>query len=102
MFFYGPEESHIETTRPDLFDEMKRGFDRYPKGSNIFLLGDSKTRLGTYSQDMNIKAKYVSNKNKPLFLGFLEYTGMTYLNNLFARGVPTYEITGKRQSIIDI
>ena len=101
-FFYAPGDSHSDTIRSDFFDEMRMGFDRYPKGTNIFLMGDSNARLGTYSQDMNIKAKYVSNKNKPLFLGFLEYTGMTYLNNLFARGVPTYEITGKRQSIIDV
>ena len=34
-------------------------------------------------------------------MGFVEFCGLTLLNKLFARGVPTYEIPKQRRSIID-
>ena len=52
-------------------------------------------------QDRNIHGKYISSKNKPLFLGFIEYSGMHLLNKTHAPGKPTYEILKKRKSIID-
>jgi len=58
--------------------------------------------LGVYSLDTATNGKYVSNKNKSLFLGFLKYSGMIYVNGIFAKGVPTYKLAGKRQSIIDV
>ena len=66
------------------------------------MIGDSNARLGKYSQDRDIHGNLISNKNKPLFLGFLSYSQMTYMNGLFARGIPTYEIFGQRRSIIDV
>ena len=50
---------------------------------------------------MDINGKSVSNKNKPLFLGFLEYSGLTLLNRKYCIGLPTYHIIGRKQSIID-
>ena len=40
-------------------------------------------------------------KNKPLFLGFLEYSGLTLLNKKYFNGIPTYEILNRKKSIID-
>ena len=37
-----------------------------------------------------------------LFLGFLEYTGLVYLNGIYAKGQPTYEIINRKKSIIDV
>ena len=51
--------------------------------------------------DLDIHGTPVSNKNKSLFLGFLDYSGLTFLNKKFCFGIPTYEIPRKRRSIID-
>ena len=50
----------------------------------------------------NANAEIKTNINKPLFLGFLRYTGLICLNRVFARGQPTYEIVGRKKSIIDV
>ena len=59
-------------------------------------------RLGTFSQDVAIDGSFVTNKNGVLFLDFLKCTGIQYVNGFFARGVTTYELIGKKQSIIDV
>ena len=64
-------------------------------------MGDSNSRLGEFLDDVDIHGNLVSNKNKPLFLGFLEYSGLTLLNKKYCKGIPTYQVTNKRQSIID-
>ena len=51
--------------------------------------------------DQDINGATKSNKNKAIFLGFLQYGGMKYLNRIYERGKPTYEIIGKKRSIID-
>ena len=43
----------------------------------------------------------MSNKNKPLFQGFLEYSGLTLLNRKYGFGIPTYEVINRKKSIID-
>ena len=51
--------------------------------------------------DRNIHGEIKTNRNKSQLMGFLRYTGMICLNRIFARGQPTYEIVGKKRSIID-
>ena len=58
--------------------------------------------MGTFTNDLNIHGNPVTNKNKPLFMGFTEYCGLTLLNNVFAKGTPTYEIPKLKRSIIDM
>ena len=53
-------------------------------------------------KDYNVNWEIETNINKLLFLGFLTYTGMICLNRVFARGQPTYEIVGRKKSIIDV
>ena len=100
-FFYAPGVHHEEDRREEFYDELREGVDKY-KDKKIFLMGDSNARLGEYSQDKNIHGEHISNKNKTLFLGLLDYTGMTLLNKIYALGTPTYEIPGKKRSIIDV
>ena len=100
-FFYAPGEAHAEAKRIEFYNELRSGYQFYSTNSKIILLGDTNARLGRYSGDLDIHGKLVSNRNKPLFLSFLEYTGLTYLNGIYARGLPTYEIKGRRRSIID-
>ena len=78
--------------RIGFYDELREGYKKYSDDCKVFFLGDSNARLGTYSQDKGINGKYISNNNKSLFLGFLEYTGLIYLNTIYAKGKPTYEI----------
>ena len=35
-------------------------------------------------------------------MGFLEYSGVSLVNKQFSPGVPTYEIAGKKRSLIDV
>ena len=64
-------------------------------------MGDSNARLGEFLNDLDIHRNPVSNKNEPLFQGFLEYTGLTLLNKKYSFGIPTYEIINRKRSIID-
>ena len=86
----------------DFYYELRSGFERYPSNVKVFFIGDSNARLGAYSLDKDIHGVFQTNKNKTLFLSFLKYTGLAYVNGLFAKGVPTYELSGKRKSIIDV
>ena len=65
-------------------------------------MGDPNARLGSFSLDRDIHDNYISNKNKPLFMGFLQYCGMHLLNKIYAPGKPTYEILQRKKSIIDL
>ena len=66
------------------------------------MLGDANARLGSILDDRDINGVLVSNKNKPLLLGFLDYTGLQVLNKLFTKGISTYEIVNRRRIIIDL
>ena len=70
---------------------MRQGVDDF-KNKKIYLIGDSNARLGEFSGDQDINGLTKSNKNKSLFIGFLQYTGMKYLNRIYEWGKPTYEI----------
>ena len=101
-FFYAPGENHPENIRSGFYDELTAGCAKFPENTKIYMVGDSNARLGAYFRDVAINGKYISNKNRSLILGFLDYTGMCYINNIFEPGVPTYEIAGKKRSFIDV
>ena len=100
-FFYTLGVNHKEECREELYEELRKGIDKY-KDKKIFLMGDSNARLGEYTGDININGNHTSNKNKTLFMGLLDYTGMILLNKIYTLGKPTYEIPGKKRSIIDV
>ena len=100
-FFYAPGAHVDEKTRESFYDELRTGIERH-QGKSIFLMGDSNARLGQYSGDKDIHGKTKSNKNKTMFLGFTQSSGLTYLNRIYAWGEPTYEILGQKKSIIDV
>ena len=99
-FFYAPGEHKTKTLREKFYDELRRGIDKH-EGKKIYILGDSNARLGEFSGDKNIHGTYTSNNNKPLFMGLIQYTGLEYLNRIYEKGTPTYEIWGQKRSIID-
>ena len=101
-FFYAPGENKSASERLRFYDELREGYKKYSKKFDVFLLGDSNARLGSFSQDKSINGRYVSNNNKAYFLGFLDYTGLIYLNAIYAKGQPTYEIINRKKSIIDV
>ena len=100
-FFYAPGAHIEEKTRESFYDELRVGVARY-QGKSIFLMGDSNARLGEYTGDKDIHGKTKTNVNKTLFLGFVQYSRMTFLNRIYAWGEPTYEILGQKRSIIDV
>ena len=99
-FYYAPGAHIDEETRESFYDELRSGVERH-EGKSIFLMGDSNARLGDYSGDKDIHVKTKTNKNMAMFLGFVQYSRMTYLNRIYAWGDPTYEILGQKKSIID-
>ena len=101
-FFYAPGENQSEDIRSKFYNDLSIGMSRYPNDTKIFMMGDCNARLGVYSQDRAINGKYVTNKNNSLLLGFLKFSGLIYVNRIFTLGVPTYQLAGKKQSIIDI
>ena len=86
----------------DFYTELLVGFEKYRGQGETFMLGDSNVRLGSFLNDRSIHGKHISSKNKPQFMGFLNYTGMHLLNRIYAFGKPTYEILGRKKSIIDL
>ena len=100
-FYYAPGSHHSNDTHNEFYADLQIGFDKFYGTGDIFLLGDSNARLGTLLGDKNIHGKHVTGKNKSHFLGFLDYTGLHLLNKIFAFGKPTYEILGRKRSIID-
>ena len=86
----------------DFYSALQERFDKFKELGKIFMLGDSNARLGSFLEDKDINGNPVSNKNKPLLLGFLDYTGLQVLNKVFAKGIATYEIINRKRSIIDI
>ena len=100
-FFYAPGAHIDERTREGFYDELRKGVKRH-EGKKICLMGDSNARLGEYSRDTDIHGQPKTNANKTLFLGFLQFSRMKYLNRIYAWGEPTYEILGQKKSIIDV
>ena len=100
-FFYSPGSHHEEVKREKFYDDLRDGMDNYLKNTTVYMIGDSNARLGAFTEDRDIHGNLKSNKNKPLFLGFLNYSGMYLINNMYARGQPTYEKAEHKRSIID-
>ena len=100
-FFYAPAEHLLEKIRLEFYNTFTANFAKYSAKRKVFLLGDSNATLGTFLNGFDIHGKPISNKNKPLFLGFLEYSVLTLMNKKYCLGIPTYKIVNKKQSSID-
>ena len=100
-FFYAPGAHLAEAIRLKFYQTFTVNYDKFAAKGKVLLVGDSNARLGKFLSDIDIHGNIVSNKNKPLFLGFLEYSGLTLLNKKYCIGIPTYEIINRKRSIID-
>ena len=100
-FFYAPGAHQTERVREKFYDELRTGIDEY-EGKKIYIMGDSNARLGEFSGDKDIHGKNTTNNNYALFMGLIQYTGLEYLNRIYEKGTPTYEIWGRKRSIIDV
>ena len=101
-FFYAPGAHCPEEVRTSFYKCLSDSHLKFADKGEIFFLGDANARLGVFTNDLNIHGTPVTNKNKSLFMGFTDYCGLTLLNNIFAKGVPTYEIPNLKRSIIDM
>ena len=101
MLFFGPGAHLSDEDITSFYDDFHKGYQRYSNDVEIFIMGDSNARLGKFSHDVNIHGKFVTNKNMAHFLGFLSLTRLTFVNGIFSKGTPTYEIAGKKKSIIN-
>ena len=72
FFFYAPGAHLPEEIRLKFYSIFTKKYDKFASKGKVFLIGDSNARLGNFVNDLDINGKPVSNKNKPLFLGFLE------------------------------
>ena len=98
-FLYAPGAHLSEDIRLKFYEIFTVNFDKFVAKGNVVLLGDSNARLGEFLDDFNIHGKPISNKNKPLFLGFLEYSGLTLQNKKYGLGVPTYKKVNNNSQI---
>ena len=101
-FFYSPGSHHPLPVRKKFYDHFSREFQKYASRGKVFLVGDTNARLGSVLNDRNSKGQVITNSNKPLFLEFLEYSGLSILNSIYCKGIPTYEIANKKKSILDL
>ena len=100
-FFYSPGSHHPLSVRTKYYDIFSCQYTRFASTGKVYLVGDTNARLGSLLNDRNLHGALTTNSNKPLFLQFLEYSGLVILNSMYSKGVPTYEIVGKKRSIID-
>ena len=101
-FFYAPGSHHLLPVRTKFYDDLFSSFSRFAPLGKVYLTGDTNARLGSLLNDRNSQGQLTSNANKPLFLEFLEYTGLEILNKRYCIGVPTFEIVKQKRSIIDL
>ena len=101
-FFYAPGDHHKISVRRLFYDYFVRAFDRFATLGKVYLIGDTNARLGSYLNDVNINGTFTSNRNRSFLLSFLEYSGLSVLNKKYQLGTPTYEVLGKKRSIIDM
>ena len=100
--FYAPGSHHPLSVRNRFYDFFRTKFAEFAALGRVYLIGDTNARLGSVLEDRNLNGRFTSNANEPLFLEFLEYSGLVILNSKYCRGVPTYEIINKKRSIIDL
>ena len=101
-FFYAPGDHHEISVRRSFYEYFVKAFDRFSPLGKVYLIGDTNARLGSFLNDVNINGAYISNRNRRFLLSFLEYSGLVVLNKKYQLGTPTYEILGKKRSIIDM
>ena len=101
-FFYCPGSHHPFPVMSKFYSHLQKQFSKFSTLGKVFLVGDTNARLGSVLDDRNLHGQLISNSNKPLFLEFLQYSGLTILNSLYCKGVATYEILNKKRSIIDL
>ena len=101
-FFYAPGAHYPEDVRISFYENMSKSYTKIADKGRKYLLGDANARLGSLINDLNIHGIPIENKNKPLFMGFIEFCGITLLNKIYANGVPTYDIPNAKRSIIDM
>ena len=101
-FFYSPGSHHPLDVRHKFYDLFSAQYTRFASLGRVYLLGDTNARLGHLLGDKNVHGEFITNSNQPLFLNFLQYSGLAILNSVFCKGVPTYEIVNKKRSIIDL
>ena len=101
-FFYAPGDHHETSVRRSFYDFFTRAYDKFAPLGKVYLIGDTNARLGPFLNDIDINGRNVSNRNRNLLMSFLEFTGLTVLNIKYQFGIPTYEIVGKKRSIIDM
>ena len=101
-FFYAPGSHHPYPVRAKFYEIFSSQYSRFATLGQVYLLGDTNARLGQLLNDRNVHGVYTTNSNKPLFLEFLQYSGLTILNSKFCKGIPTYQIENKKRSIIDL
>ena len=101
-FFYAPGDHHGISIRKMFYAYLSRSYDKFASLGRAYLVGDTNARLGSFLNDRDVRGNCVSNRNCNLLMSFLEYSALTVLNRRWQFGVPTYEIVGKRRSIIDM
>ena len=101
-FFYSPGSHHALAVRTEFYDIFSSQISRSASLGKTYLVGDTNARLGRLLNDRNLHGALTTNPNKPLFLQFLQYSGLVILNSRYTIGVPTYEIANKKRSIIDL
>ena len=101
-FFYAPGDHHETSVRRSFYDFFIKAYDKFAPLGKVYLIGDTNARLGPFLNDVDINGRSVSNRNRNFLKSFLEYTGLAVLNKKYQFGVPTYEIYGKKRSIIDM
>ena len=94
-FFYCPGSHHPLPVRSKFYSHLQKQFSKFSTLGKVFLVGDTNARLGSVLDDRNLHGQLISNSNKPLFLEFLQYSGLTILNSLYCKGVATSEIPKK-------
>ena len=75
-FFYEPGAHHCLLVRSDFND----AFSKCASYGKAYLMGDTNARLCSLLNDRNVNGRLISNRNKTLFLEYLEYSWVVILN----------------------
>ena len=101
-FVYSPGSHHPLPVRTKFYDLLSSEYSKLAPLGKVYLMGGTNGSLGHLLNDRNVHSQLTTNSNQMLFLDFLQYSGLVILNSKFCKGVPTYEIIGKKRSIIDL
>ena len=67
-FFNAPGSHPPHPDRKRFYDVFTNKFSEFAALGKVFLIGDTNARLGLVLNDINLKGKFISNANQPLFL----------------------------------